>query len=184
MESVNFFINSKNREAGSINDSDFYYNFNYRSNETADNVLNIDMLSIPRSYYSINDYNNVFQIDPNVFLGTITSAISDVTLTKGDYTTTTLINECVNKVNALGITDLGVSMTYSSTSKKFSFLDVTGVNFITTEKQKYLGLSSGTHTPTGSTLVSDSVVDLTGTNSINVVSDIDVQTFNNTDKNS
>ena len=47
MKSISFFINSKNREAGSTDDSDFYYNFNYRCNKNGDHVLNIDSLCIP-----------------------------------------------------------------------------------------------------------------------------------------
>ena len=186
MESINFFINSKNRESGNANNSDFYYNFNYHTYESADNVLNIDSLSIPRSYYSVNDYNNVFQLDPNGLLGTTNTPKFDITLTKGDYTTTSLISEVVPKINTCGITGLsGVSMTYSSNTKKISYLGVSGVDLVTNSKQKYLGFNTaGSWTPVGGNLVSHDVVDLSGTNSINVITDIDIETYNNSNRNS
>ena len=103
MESISFFINSKKRESGSTDDSDFYYNFNYRGNENVDNVLNIDSLCIPRSYYSVNDYNNTFQLGNTDLVGILTAVVSDVVLTNGDYTPTTLINEVTSKINELPI---------------------------------------------------------------------------------
>lgn len=109
--------------------------------ESADNVLNIDMISIPRSYYSINEYNNIFQLDTNVKLGTTNTPITDITLTKGNYTANTLITEiwcnwtgCFNDLFYF--------------NKKFSYLGMTGINIITSNKQKYFGFNTtGTWTP-------------------------------------
>lgn len=182
MESIPFYINSKKREDGSVDDSDFYYNFNHRSNENADNVLNIDYLSIPRSYYSINEYNNIFQIDTTDLLGVTTGGISNITLPVGDYSPTTLINKITSDST---MNSLSVSMTYSPLNKKFDFLGMTGINLITNDKQKYLGFNSaGTWSPTGGILESANVVDLSGTNSISILTDINVETYNNSNKNS
>lgn len=182
MESVQFFINSKKREDGSLADYDFYYNFNYKARENGDNVLNIDSISIPRSYYSVNDFNNTFQIDTTPLLGITTGGISNITLSNGDYDPTTLITAITTDTT---INSLGVSMTYSTQTKKFSFLGTTGIDWITNDKQKYLGFNSAnTWSPTAGTLVSNDVVDLSGTNSISILTDIDVETYNNSNKNS
>lgn len=186
MESVPFFINSKKREAGSTSDSDFYFNFNFKVNENADNVLNIDSLCIPKSYYAVNDYNNTFQLDPTPLLGATYYSVQNIALTNGNYTPSSLITELTSKTtSALGASGIGISMTYSSNQGKFNFLGMTGINLITNDKQKYLGFnSSGTWSPTGGILVSHDVVDLSGTNSINVLTDIDIESYNNSNKNS
>ncbi len=182
MESIPFYINSKKREDGSVDDSDFYYNFNHKSNENADNVLNIDSLSIPRSYYSINEYNNIFQVDTTPLLGITTGGISNIVLPVGDYNPTTLINQITSNST---MSSLSVSMTYSTLDKKFDFLGMTGINLITNDKQKYLGFNSaGTWSSTGGILESANVVDLSGTNSISVITDMNIETYNNSNKNS
>ena len=61
---------------------------------------------------------------------------------------------------------------------------MTGVNLITNDKQKYLGFDAGTWTPTNGVLTKNNVVDLGGTNSINILTDIDIETYNNSNKNS
>ena len=70
-------------------------------------------------------------------------------------------------------------MTYSSSSKEISYLGVSGVDLVTNSKQKYLGFNTaGSWTPVGGNLVSHDVVDLSGANSINVITDIDIETYN------
>jgi hypothetical protein len=189
MESIPFNINSKKRESGSIDDSDFYYNFTYKASDNADNLLNIDMLSIPRSYYSVNDYNNTFQLDTNVLIGTTSTPYTDINVSKGDYTPNSLISEVTTNINALSLgvsgASLGVSMTYSTLNKKMSYLGMTGVNIITNDKQKYLGFNSaGTWSPTAGSIVSNDVVDLSGTNAVSILTDIDIESYNNSNKNS
>ena len=76
-------------------------------------------------------------------------------------------------------------MVYSDSTKKIDYLGVTGINFVTTEKQKFLGFNTaGTWSPIDGVLTSNDVVDWSGTNSINILTDINIETFNNMNKNS
>ena len=191
MDSTPFYINSKRREPDSLNDSDFYYNFVYNIGADADYMLNIDSLVIPRSYYSVNDNNNTFQLDNSGLVGITTGSVSDVVLTNGDYNTTTMIDEVVGAVNNLSIgvssASLGISMTYSTRTKKFSFLGMTGIDMIMpNDKQKHLGFNySGIYSPdVNGVIESNSVVDVSGTSIISIITDIDIDSHNNDNKNS
>ena len=141
--------------------------------DDADLDISIRNISIPRSYYSINNNNNTIAFG--------TSAT--ITLGNGDYTTTTFATELQTKAAALGIT-----AAYNSTNRHFTFHSgVTGFSVVVPNSQyKYLGLSTGTHIATGTTLFqleSDEVVDLSGTNEINIVTSLQVNSTNTEDGN-
>ena len=85
-------INSRLREAGSVSSSDFYVTLNDLTQDDADLDISIRNISIPRSYYGINNNNNT------IAFGTSAS----ITLGNGDYTTTTFITELQTKATALG----------------------------------------------------------------------------------
>ena len=113
----------------------------------------------------------------------LSEQVARITLGNGDYTTTTFATELQTKAAALGIT-----AAYNSTNRHFTFHSgVTGFSIVVPNSQyKYLGLSTGTHIATGTTLFqleSDEVVDLSGTNEINIVTSLQVNSTNTEDGN-
>jgi hypothetical protein len=81
-------------------------------------------------------------LESTPLLGATYYSVVDITLQNNDYTPSTLIAEITSKTaSLLGSSGIGISMTYATTEpKKFDFLGMTGVNLITNDKQKYLGL--------------------------------------------
>ena len=80
-------INSRLREAGSVSSSDFYVTLNDLTQDDADLDISIRNISIPRSYYGINNNNNT------IAFGTSAS----ITLGNGDYTTIRLLQNFKQK---------------------------------------------------------------------------------------
>ena len=78
---------------------------------------------------------------------------------------------------------MGITAAYNSANRHFTFHSgITGFSIVVPNSQyKYLGLSTGTHISTGTTLFSlesDEVVDLSGTNEINIVTSLQVNSTN------
>lgn len=166
-------INSRLREAGSASASDFYCHLVDLTPDTADLDISIANIAIPRSYYGINSNNN------SLALG----STQTITITPGDYTASSFITEFQTQES------IGITMAYNTTIRHFTFNSgITGFNIVVPNSQyKYLGLSVGTHTtPIGTTswsLESDEVVDLSGTNEINIETSLSLWSVNNDDNN-
>ena len=163
-------INSRLREEGSVSSSDFYITLNDLTADDADLDISIRNVSIPRSYYGINNHNN------SIAFGTSAS----ITLNNGDYTTSTFITELQSQVSGIG---LGITASYNSNNRHFTFHSgITGFSITVPNTQyKYLGLSPGTHVSTGTTLFlleSDQVIDLSGTNEITIITSLQVNSTN------
>lgn len=88
-----FYINSNNRITG--NNSNFSVSLNIDKNISYDRVVLLDA-SIPKSYYSIQNGYNTFQVTENMITRTIILSV-------GNYTRTSFKNELLNKLNNGGI---------------------------------------------------------------------------------
>lgn len=88
--------------------SNVYFNFK-NIIQDPDNLLEVEIsvanAQIPYSFYNINVYNNVLEVDYN-------SVPYTLTLTRGNYNATNLITEIQNKFNNAGI--IGVTITISN----------------------------------------------------------------------
>ena len=65
--------------------------------------ISVQNAQIPISFYNINVYNNILIITYN-------STQYTLTLTRGNYNSTTLINEIISKLSAQGITDITIAI--------------------------------------------------------------------------
>jgi hypothetical protein len=74
MKSQIYYINSRNRLQGT--DNDFSINLNLDSNNTYNRIAVLD-ISIPKSMYNINQYNNTFIVSENGVERTITLPVSN-----------------------------------------------------------------------------------------------------------
>jgi hypothetical protein len=110
-------------------------------------TISVQNAQIPISFYNINVYNNILNITYNATPYTLT-------LTRGNYNSTTLINEILLKLQAISITDITIAT--SSTTGIITFTRAGGLNFTinsTGTINKVLGLVVGTtYTSVGGTL--------------------------------
>jgi hypothetical protein len=101
-------------------------------------TVSVQNAQIPISFYNINVYNNILNITYN-------STPYTLTLTRGNYNSTTLINEILLKLQAISITDITIAT--SSTTGIMTFTRAGGLNFTinsTGTLNKTLGFAVGT----------------------------------------
>jgi hypothetical protein len=140
---------------------------------------------IPFSYYLFNTRNNVFEIDPD------DEASALITITPGNYTSSQMITELNTQIGLAGFGS-GYTVTYSSTTQKFTFTcDGAGgttdftVTFGTaggttnTDAHWFLGFNSGVNASTLLVLESPNVILLSGPNYIYINSQNQGQLTNN-----
>ena len=140
--------------------------------------ISIDNVTIPFSFYAINDNNNSFEID----FGTSQSTI---TLDNGNYTNISILTELDDKMT----TQSGVTFvqSFDLTTNKITFLGTTGFDFdINTDEKNYdyLGFpASTTNTATGSqpSLTSSQVNNLIGTRYIDIYSNVAINSSTSRD---
>ena len=82
--------------------------------------ISVQNAQIPISFYNINVYNNILII-------TYDSIQYTLTLTRGNYNSTTLINEITTKLSAQGITDITISI--SSITGNLTFTRAGSLDF-------------------------------------------------------
>lgn len=82
--------------------------------------ISVQNAQIPISFYNINVYNNILII-------TYDSIQYTLTLTRGNYNSTTLINEITTKLIAQGITDISISI--SSITGNLTFTRAGSLDF-------------------------------------------------------
>src|SRR5690349_1986185 len=128
------YIKSEDKIFSSDTSSNFSINLNENVDNADDLLIQVQNLTIPASWNTINFNNNTITIGPT---GTNT-----FTLTSGVYSTSTLLPELYTQ--SLGVS--GITGTYSSTTGLFSLhtIDLSPWTITTTAKQGFLGLSTGT----------------------------------------
>ena len=135
------FVNGKDRVSGTA--SNFNINLvDLDQNNDNDQSLTIQNLSIPYSFYNITDLNNT------VSVGTTET----FTIPKGNYSATTLAAQFISSANSV---IPGVSMTYSTTTGKFSYGATGDFSMTIAANQPFFGLSEGIHHSVSYALVSD-----------------------------
>ena len=174
-------IDSKNRDYKNEPICDFSTNVNdLFGNREKD--ISLASITIPRSYYVINNNNNTFNIK-STDLG-ITGG-TNVSLTNGNYTNTTFCSELTTQLNNLSLGATFVS-SISTNTQKLSITSSTGDFTITsnTQNNRYLGLDINTSkNSTSSVYTSNNVIDLSGTSYIDLIVDLPLASINNTNQN-
>lgn len=128
-------------------------------------TANINMVSLPRSWHTINPTNNRFVID-----GTV------ITLTNGNYSAFSLASLLQADIRALGGVYAAFLVQYSSATNKLRF---TGTSAFSLEWDEYtrrwLGMTRGTTTGSSTfdgsvhTLLSEQVVDVSYTKAVRMI---------------
>lgn len=135
-------------------------------------TIQIQNAQIPLSFYNINIYTNILNITYNATPYTLT-------LTRGNYNSTTLISEILAKLTAISITD--ITITISSITGIITFTRAGGLNFTinsTGTLNKTLGFDpTVTYTSVGGILVAPFPLNLLGILKLKIVS-YEIQTGN------
>jgi len=138
--SVPFFINSKDRVSGDINDANYIFR-DVPQNDTDYSVL-LSEFQIQNDFYNINQYNNQFILGPD--LGTTSLILPNpITIPSDNYSGTSFANYITDNAGTLGVTGLGVSydssslnLTFTNNSSSIIYLEKTN------DKSKYLGIDT------------------------------------------
>ena len=146
--SIPVYVNSKERENGTIGDFDILLPTLQQTNENYEILLN--NLRITNDFFNIHEYNNVIEI----------GTTENITIPPNHYTSTQFTDYFNN--NSLGIT-----CDYDTQEHALNFYNNSGTTYAITvnENQKYLGLTPGDYV-LGPTLSSDIPADFSGTNTI------------------
>lgn len=141
---------------GTMN-SNLYFNFrNIIQQSNVDEISHIDFsvenCQIPVSFYNITNSNNVLDWNGNI-----------LTITAGNYNTTTLATEIINKLAAISITD--VTIVLNSTTGKFVFTSASSdftLGYLNSTIFKVIGFTNMNQVSTGFVLTSEYPVNLLG----------------------
>lgn len=135
-------------------------------------TISVQNAQIPISFYNINVYNNILNITYN-------ATPYSLTLTRGNYNSTTLINEIIAKLATVSITDITIAT--SSITGIITFTRAGGLNFTidsTGTVNKPLGFAVGTsYTSVGGILVAPYPLNLLGLLKLKIAS-YELQTTN------
>jgi hypothetical protein len=135
-------------------------------------TVQVQNAQIPNSFYNINIYTNILNITYNATPYTLT-------LTRGNYNSTTLINEIIAKLATVSITD--ITITTSSITGIVTFTRAGGLNFTinsTGTLNKTLGFELGaTYTSVGGILTAPFPLNLLGLLKLKIAS-YELQTGN------
>jgi hypothetical protein len=135
-------------------------------------TVQVQNAQIPISFYNINVYNNILNITYNATPYTLT-------LTRGNYNSTTLISEIIAKLALIAITDITIAT--SSTTGIITFTRAGGLNFTinsTGTLNKTLGFEIGiTYTSVGGILSAPFPLNLLGLLKLKIAS-YELQTGN------
>jgi hypothetical protein len=162
-ERVNVVINSKKRRLPNTETSS---NFTYSLNRDITRITDIIIKAVqmPYTFYGVNSLNNVVTFNNNAAF---------ITIEPGNYTSTTMSIELKSKIDlALGGTSTVVTfnnVTYKFTITRGSAFILDGAPTVpASTAAKILGFSVSS--PSASTIISDSVVSLSGPNYVNIIS--------------
>jgi hypothetical protein len=135
-------------------------------------TVQVQNAQIPNSFYNINIYTNILDI-------TYDATPYSLTLTRGNYNSTTLINEIIAKLATVAITD--ITITISSITGVVTFARAGSGNFTiepTGTVNKILGFELGvTYTNVGGFLVAPFPLNLLGILKLKIAS-YEIQTGN------
>ena len=135
-------------------------------------TIQVQNAQIPFSFYNINVYNNILDITYNL-------APYTLTLTRGNYNSTTLANEIITQLAGNAITD--ITITTSSITGIVTFTRAGGLDFTiesTGTLNKTLGFAVGTtYTSVGGVLVAPFPLNLLGLLKLKIAS-YEIQTGN------
>lgn len=155
--------------------SDVYFNFKgliKQDTDIQEIQISVQNAQIPSSFYNVNVYNNILQITYNATPYTLT-------LTRGNYNSTTLINEIIAKLALQAITDITIAI--SSTTGILTFTRAGALNFTidsTGTLNKVLGFAVGTsYTSVGGILLAPFPLNLLGLLKLKLAS-YEIQTRN------
>lgn len=113
-----YYVNSRDRISGT--DSNFLIKLNIDGNKEFDRIVILD-LSIPKSMYNINSYNNTFIVKNEDEL----DGERIITIPHGNYNRKTFVSTLTNLLNTLQPSGWSYSISYSSSSQpdtaKFTF---------------------------------------------------------------
>jgi len=127
--------------------------------------LKLTNISIPLSYYNINQYNNSLNFN-----------IGNFTITQGNYNALQLRNELNNLLSGVGII-----VSYSMTTMKFTFNRATAFQYLATSTTHTIlgfnGAKNSTLVGGIQTIISDNVIDLSYTKNI-FIEVQNISTFN------
>lgn len=158
-ERIRAVINSKNRR-NPLTETSHNFTFSFNNNVTRITEIMIERVEIPFSFYVINSTNNVL---------TFNSGVDSITLTPGNYTATTLINEMTTKL-AVAFAGQSPTVTFSSSTYKLtigktSAFKVDCIADIPTSTASYL-LGFRVSSATATSVVADSAINISGPNYI------------------
>lgn len=155
--------------------SDVYFNFKgliKQDTDIQEIQISVQNAQIPNSFYNVNVYNNILQITYNATPYTLT-------LTRGNYNSTTLINEIIAKLALQSITDITIAI--SSITGVLTFTRAGALNFTinsTGTLNKVLGFAVGTsYTSVGGILSAPFPLNLLGLLKLKLAS-YEIQTRN------
>ena len=155
--------------------SDVYFNFKgliKQDTDIQEIQISVQNAQIPNSFYNVNVYNNILQITYN-------STPYTLTLTRGNYNSTTLINEIIAKLALQGISDITIAI--SSITGVLTFTRTGALNFTinsTGTLNKVLGFAVGTsYTSTAGVLIAPFPLNLLGLLKLKLAS-YEIQTRN------
>src|SRR5208283_474176 len=155
-------ISSQDRSSGQTIQSFTVQNPNLDDSHS----FRVEEVIIPVTWYGINSTNNILNFSPN------STGFVTITIPPGNYNVTTFISALQTAMNAAG-----GGQTYTATiSTTTGLLTITANagNFIidnTSAIQYIMGLSGlGTTTSTASVFIAPNVINLTGTNAVNISS--------------
>jgi len=168
------YINSADRISGSIEDFSVFIQDHL---ENVDKNISVESLAIPYSYYVVNGNNNTLLAGP--------TGVDTITLTQGNYTGSELSTELQTQLNAVLVPTYTVS--FDSNSGKFTYStgDASEFQIITdTQNYKYLGFDkSSTNSSSSGSLTSSNVIDVSGSQYIEVRTDLPIHSENNSNLN-
>jgi len=155
--------------------SDVYFNFKgliKQDTDIQEIQISVQNAQIPNSFYNVNVYNNILQITYN-------STPYTLTLTRGNYNSTTLINEIIAKLALQAITDITIAI--SSITGVLTFTRAGALNFTINSMgtlNKVLGFAVGTsYTSVGGILLAPFPLNLLGLLKLKLAS-YEIQTRN------
>lgn len=128
-------------------------------------TIQIQNAQIPISFYNINVYNNILKITYNSIAYTLT-------LTRGNYNSTTLINEILAKLTAVGISTITIATSSTTGILTFTSTLTLTINSTGSTLNKVLGFVPGTnYTSVGGILSAPYPLNLLGILKLKIASD-------------
>lgn len=162
-ERVPLVINSKARINPNTETSS---NFTYKVNRNISRIKEVTLhwVAIPNTYYAINATNNVLKLN---------NAAKSITITPGNYNTTTLAFELKSKIDT-AFADTNTTVTFSNTTYKLSIARtvafiVDGVPTISSSTAAPI-LGYSVSSANALTNIANNVINIAGPNYINLVS--------------